>query len=82
MSWIQIILLGLQLVNKLTDWALERSAIQEGERLEIARQTAAILKKVGVRDEIVESVRNLSDSDLDLELHKLEGPDGSGARSS
>lgn len=75
MSWIQLILLGLQLVNKITDWALEQKAIQEGERREIARQTASILKKVGVRDEIVARINNLSDSELDDELRKLEGPD-------
>lgn len=77
MSWIQLVLLGLQLVNKLTDWALEKSAINEGERREIARQSADILKKVGVRDEIVARIRDLSDSDLDLELRGLEGTDGS-----
>ena len=79
MSWIQLVLLGLQLVNKLTDWALEKSAINEGERREIARQSAEILRKVGVRDEIVSRIRDLSDSDLDLELRGLEGTDGSRA---
>jgi len=77
-SWISLALAVLQLVNKITDWALEQKAISEGERREIARQTASILKKVGVRDEIVASIRNLDDSALDLELHKLEPGAGGG----
>lgn len=72
LSWIEIALALLKLVNLLTSWAHDRELISEGQRQEIAKTALAIATKVHSRDQILEMVNALSDADVDAQLRGLE----------
>ena len=68
MSWFALVRIGLQLLNTIVQWANRRSQIKIGERQEIARQTVAFLKSAGVTDEILATVINMTDEEIDVAL--------------
>ncbi len=71
-SWIEIALAVLKLINSLVTWAKERELISEGQRQELAQEAIAIAAKVHTRDQILEKVNALSDADVDSQLRGLE----------
>ncbi len=68
MSVFAIVRIGLQLLNTLVQWANRRSQIKIGEKQEIARQTAAFLRSAGITDEIIATVVNMTDDEINEAL--------------
>jgi hypothetical protein len=71
-DWISLIVLVLQLVNKMLTWAAEQRAITLGQQQEIARETLEILRKAGVAKDVLSKIDGMSDADVDDLLHRLE----------
>lgn len=72
MTYVEIILLVLKILNFLIETGQKYKWIAEGERQAAARSLAKTLLMIGARDEIERHVRELSDAQLDDELRDLE----------
>lgn len=72
MNWLSLILAVLSLVDKFTDWAIERKWIAEGARREIAKAQIESARKSGYAKEIMAEVDAMSDSAVDDGLRGLE----------
>lgn len=72
MNWLSLILAILSLVDKFTDWAIERKWIAEGARREIAKAQIESARKSGYAKEIMAEVDAMSDSAVDDGLRGLE----------
>ncbi len=71
MSWIKAALLLLQVVKSIMDYLERNSAINEGERREVAKQLAAVAGAAQVARETKEEISRLTDAQVDDAL----GPD-------
>jgi hypothetical protein len=71
-SWAQIVLLGLELLNKLTDTLTRNKYISEGEALAIAQSQADILRKSQHGKQVLDEMERKSDSELDDFLREFE----------
>lgn len=72
MTWASIILLILQLVNKLTTIGMENKWIKAGEDKQIAASSAAILQKTSFAKETLSEITKLKDTEVDDLLRRLE----------
>jgi len=64
MGWFTVVRVGLQLLNTIVQWANRKSLIGLGERQQIARQSAAVLRSAGVTKDMIAEIVNLSDEDM------------------
>lgn len=80
MSYVQLIVLGLQLINKLVDWGLQNKYIKQGVNEEINRALAEIVRKVGVARDVEAHVDSLTDDDVDKLLRELGGTDATDSK--
>lgn len=71
MTFADIALFLLRLVNGLIDWGRKRGLVQ-GVEEEIARQTAEILHKTGVAKKVMEEINALDSVQVDALLRDLE----------
>ena len=46
MSWLKIAVLLLQLVNKILDWSREKSLLDKGAQLQIAKEMVEMAKRL------------------------------------
>jgi hypothetical protein len=72
MDWIKLAVLLLQLANKIVNWAHDQGKIDEGRQQAIGEMALAIAARVRSRDQIMEQVNAMSDSDVDDGLRGLE----------
>ncbi len=72
MSYLSLILAILSLVDKFTDWAIERKWLAEGARREIAKVQAESIRKSGYAKEVMAEVDAMSDDAVDDGLRHLE----------
>jgi len=79
MDWLKIILAGLSLIDKITDWALQRKYINEGQMIQIAKAQAEILRKSDYAKQALAEFTRRSESDVDDFLRGLGG-DGSDSK--
>lgn len=75
MDWLRLILAGLEVINKITDWALQRKYINEGQMLQIAKAQAENLRKSEYGKQALAEATAMSDDDLDQRLRDLEPGD-------
>jgi hypothetical protein len=71
-TWPEIILLLLKIVNAIMGEVGNQRQFQAGADAEIAKISAAILRKTAAGKEIMEKVDALSDDDVDAALRGLE----------
>lgn len=71
-AWGQIILLGLQLLDRLLSYGQERMWIKQGQDEAIAKATAEILRKSNYAKAALKEFEGKSDSDIDDFLRSLE----------
>jgi hypothetical protein len=76
-TWVNLIILILQVVNKLIDYVQNQGLIQQGHDEEIANQALAIAKKTAKGKEIMEKIDAMSETQVDDALRGLE-PRGTG----
>ena len=72
MNWLSLILALLSLLDKLTDWFIERKWMAEGARREIAKAQIESARKSGYAKEIMAEVDAMSDDAVDDGLLNLE----------
>lgn len=72
MNYLGILLAILRLVDKLSDWFIERKWIAEGERREVARQLIEIARKTKYAHEIMAELDAMPESAIDDILRSLE----------
>lgn len=72
-TWAQIILAILRLVNWMIGEAEKHKWMDEGEKRQIAKATAEVLKKQEFARETLKEIEHLSDSAVDDLLHELAG---------
>lgn len=79
MTWVSLILAILQLANKLLEYGQQQKWIAVGRDEEIARATAAILRKTEYAKAALQEATSMSDSAVDDFLRGLEpGEPGKG----
>jgi hypothetical protein len=71
-DWVKLILLILQLADKLFDWVQAQGYIKQGRDEEIARQTAAILAKTEYAKDVRSKIAAMDDKAVDDALRDLE----------
>lgn len=71
-TWPEIILLVLKLVNAVMSEVHDAKSFQAGTDAEIAKTSAAILRKTQAGKAIMEKVDAMSDADVDAGLRGLE----------
>jgi hypothetical protein len=71
-SWISLALALLKLVNAIMTWARQRELISQGQDIEIARQTAAILAQTEYAKHVREKIASMDDKAVDDALRDLE----------
>lgn len=71
-TWPEIILLVLKLVNAVMSEVHDAKSFQAGTDAEIAKTSAAILRKTQAGKAIMEKVDAMSDADVDTGLRGLE----------
>lgn len=71
-TWVKIVLLVLQLADKLFDFAKAQGYIQQGRDEEIARQTAAILAKTEYARGLRDKIAKMDEKAVDDALRDLE----------
>ena len=74
MTWAQIILSTLRLIEWLIEMGQKHKWIQEGESRAIARGLAEVVRKQEYARETLKSIERLSDAELDDLLRTLAGP--------
>lgn len=79
-DWAKIVLLLLQIVEQIFDYAKRQGYIQQGRDEEIAKQAQAIMVKTSSGKAILERINAMSDTQVDAELRGLE-PTGTGGKS-
>lgn len=72
-SWISLILTALELINKITDYAIKQKYISEGEAIAVAKSQAEILRKSQYAKQALAEFTGKSDSDVDDFLRGLGG---------
>jgi hypothetical protein len=76
MMWGKIILLGLELLNRLFGYFQEQKWIQEGEDRAIARASAEIMRKSNYAKQALEEFASKPDAAVDDFLRGLGGDGG------
>lgn len=71
-DWVKIVLLVLQLAEKIFDYAKAQGYIQQGRDEEVARQTAAILAKTEYARGLREKIAAMDERAVDAALTDLE----------
>lgn len=71
-DWVKIVLLILQLGEKIFDYAKAQGYIQQGRDEEIARQTAAILAKTEYARDVRDKIAAMDGPSVDAALRDLE----------
>lgn len=71
MSYVSLIVLFLQLVNRLLEWGQQQKWIKEGEDRVIAASSAEILRKTQYGKKALEEFSSMSESDVDDFLRGL-----------
>lgn len=72
MSWVSLALALLRFVNNLMTWMRERELVSEGQDIEIARQSSAILAKTKIAKEIRDEIAGMDSKAVDDALRDLE----------
>lgn len=72
MTWVSLALTLLKLVNNIIIWARERELISQGQDIEIARQTAAILAKTEYAKDVRAKIAAMDATAVDNALRELE----------
>lgn len=72
MTWVSFALALLRFVNSIITWARERELISQGQDMEIARQTTAILSKTEYAKNVRAKIANMDDKAVDDALRDLE----------
>ena len=72
MSYLSLILAILSLVDKFTDWAIERKWMAEGARRQIAKVQIESARKSGYAKEIMAEIDAMSEPAVDDGLLNLE----------
>jgi hypothetical protein len=80
LSWVELAIILLKVVNGIINWAHDRGMIDEGRRQVIAERAANILAKTKIRDEIREKVDAMSEAEVDEGLADLVRPPVAGAK--
>lgn len=65
MGYLQVILLGLQIIQSLLKWANDKKQFDAGQQKQILEQTKAVLGMTAEGKRILEKINAMSDSDLD-----------------
>lgn len=65
MSYVQLALLGLQIVQALLKWANDKKQFAAGEEHQIAEQAKAVLGMTAEGKRLLEKINALSDDGLD-----------------
>lgn len=78
MDWAKIILLVLQLVDKLIDYVHDQKLIDQGRQEEISKQALIIASKVSSAKKIMEQINAMSPGEVDQALRDLEPPSAGG----
>lgn len=71
-DWVKIVLLVLQLAEKIFDWSQKQGYIAQGRDEEIARQTAAILAKTEYARNVRSKIAAMDAAAVDAALRDLE----------
>ncbi len=72
MIWLNLILMILQLVNRLMEYGQEQKWIGEGEDRQIAKALAEQLRKTNYAKQALQEARLMSDAELAQRLRDLE----------
>lgn len=72
MSWVSLALALLKFVNSIMTWARERALITQGQDMEIAKTTAAILSKTEYAKNVRDKIATMDDKAVAAALHDLE----------
>lgn len=78
LDWAKIILLILQVADKLIDYVQDQKLIQQGRDEEIAKAAQAIMAKTKSGKAILERINAMSDTEVDQALRDLEPSDAGG----
>lgn len=71
-DWVKIVLLILQLADKVFDWSVKQGYIQQGRDEEIAQQTAAILAKTEYAKNVRAKIATMDSETVNTALRDLE----------
>lgn len=74
-SWASIILVGLEIIKAVQDWAIRKKYIDEGQAIAIAKSQAEILRESQYAKQALEEFTGDSESTVDDFLRQL-GRDG------
>lgn len=72
MTWVSLVLALLKFVNAIMSWARERELISQGQDIEIAKQTAAILAQTEYVKHVREKIAAMDDKAVNDALRDLE----------
>lgn len=72
MTWVSLALTLLKLISNIVIWARERELISEGQDLEIARATAAILAETEYAKDVRAKIAAMDEAAVDDALRDLE----------
>lgn len=72
MSYLSLILALFSLVDKFTDWYLERKWTTEGERRQVAKAAVEIARKTGYANEVMAEFDAMPEPDVDEWLRRSE----------
>lgn len=72
MTWVNLLLLFLRIVDSILTTQKEKGLISQGQDEEIARSTAAILKKTEFAKDALRKITALPEPDVDRLLRDLE----------
>jgi len=70
--WAEIILIALKIINAIMGEVGNQRQFQAGTDAEIAKVSAAIMKKTAAGKAILEKINALSEADVDKQLGNLE----------
>lgn len=65
LAWAQVVLLLLQILDKITGFAVKQGYIREGRDAAIAEAAMAIAQKVLTKQEIQRRLEGMSDAEVD-----------------
>lgn len=71
-SWVSLALALLKLINGILSWARERELISQGQDIEIAKQTAAILAQTEYAKNVRQKIATMDAKAVDDALRDLE----------
>lgn len=72
MTWVSLALALLKFANSIMTWARERELISQGQDIEIAKTTAAILSRTEYAKNVRSKIAAMDDKAIDTALRDLE----------